>query len=271
MAFTGDSLLICGCGRTDFQQGSAAQLFNSVQAQILSLPDTCLLFPAHDHQGITVTSVLEEKRFNPRLGRHANEADFTGYMKHLGLPHPKLMDSAVPANLRCGEPISGDLPTDMPAWAPLTHTFSGVWEIEPMNLLARLHKVQVVDVREAQEFTDAAGHVPGARLLPSSQLTARIGEIAMSRPVVAVCRSGTRSAQATVLLKKAGFEEVANMAGGMLRWQAESLPVGYGDPLEAEGRPRSYLFDETACLINLPLCVPRKGNCRWAAQDSRLG
>ena len=229
MAFTGDSLLIRGCGRTDFQQGSPAQLFNSVQAQIMSLPDACLLYPAHDYRGVTVTSVLEEKRYNPRLGRDANEADFSGYMNHLGLPHPKLMDIAVPANLRCGQPEGGNLPVDTPAWAPLTFTFGGVWEIEPMNLFAHLQEVQVIDVREAHEFTDAAGHLRGARLLPLSQLIARIGELDISRPVVAVCRSGTRSAQATVLLKKAGFNQVANMAGGMLRWQAESLPVECGD------------------------------------------
>ncbi len=225
MAFTGDSLLIRGCGRTDFQQGSPARLYRSVQSQILSLPAACLLYPAHDYRGITVTSVMEEKRFNPRLGGDVDEADFAGYMNHLGLPHPKLMDIAVPANLRCGQPDGHAPHSDEPAWAPLTLTFSGVWEIEPLNLLERAGRLQIVDVREPHEFTDVLGHIHGARLLPLSQLLDRIGEIDKSRPVVAVCRSGARSAQATVLLGKAGFAEVANLAGGMLRWQAESLPV----------------------------------------------
>jgi glyoxylase-like metal-dependent hydrolase (beta-lactamase superfamily II)/rhodanese-related sulfurtransferase len=225
MAFTGDSLLIRGCGRTDFQQGSPTMLYRSVQGEILSLPEDCLLYPAHDYRGITVTSVAEERRFNPRLGGDVDEADFSGYMNHLGLPHPKLMDIAVPANLRCGQPDDDAPPPDEPTWSPLTYTFSGVWEIEPLNLLERAGKVQIVDVREPREFTDVLGHIHGARLLPLSQLVDRIGEIDKRSPVVAVCRSGARSAQATVLLKKAGFTEVANLAGGMLRWQAESLPV----------------------------------------------
>jgi sulfur dioxygenase len=225
MAFTGDSLLIRGCGRTDFQQGSPTRLYRSVQGQILSLPEACLLYPAHDYRGITVTSVSEEKRFNPRLGGDVDEADFAGYMNHLGLPHPKLMDVAVPANLRCGQPGGEALPPEEPTWAPLTFTFSGVWEIEPLDLLERAARVQIIDVREPREFTDVLGHIRGARLLPLSKLLERIGEIDKGGPVVAVCRSGARSAQATVLLKKAGFAEVANLAGGMLRWQAESLPV----------------------------------------------
>ncbi|WP_394778502.1 MBL fold metallo-hydrolase [Undibacterium sp.] len=225
MAFTGDSLLIRGCGRTDFQQGSPQQLFDSVREQILTLPADCLLYPAHDYRGITVTSVAEERRFNPRLGGDVDVGDFTGHMNNLNLPHPKLMAVAVPANLRCGKP-DGDLPTpDAPAWAPLTLRFSGVWEIEPMALLEHIDKVQIVDVREAPEFIDRLGHLPGARLVPLSQLMERIGELDRERPVVAVCRSGVRSAQASVLLTKAGFSQVANLTGGMLRWKIEALPV----------------------------------------------
>jgi glyoxylase-like metal-dependent hydrolase (beta-lactamase superfamily II)/rhodanese-related sulfurtransferase len=233
MAFTGDSLLIRGCGRTDFQQGSPHLLYQSVQSQILSLPDSCLLYPGHDYRGLTVTSVAEERKFNPRLGGEVNETDFTGYMNNLGLPHPKLMDIAVPANLRCGRP-NADTDTQAAgeqAWAPLTFTFSGIWEIQPAALhesLAggRSNEIQLLDVREPQEFSDALGHIAGARLLPLSQLAAHAGElIAAGRPVVAVCRSGTRSAQATVLLQKSGLSQVANLAGGMLRWRAEKLPV----------------------------------------------
>ena len=105
-AFTGDALLIRGSGRTDFQQGDPRALYRSVRSQILSLPPTCLLYPGHDYRGLTVTSVAEEQRFNPRLGGQAGEGDFVGYMNNLGLPHPKLMDVAVPANLRVGRPES---------------------------------------------------------------------------------------------------------------------------------------------------------------------
>lgn len=233
MAFTGDSLLIRGCGRTDFQQGSPQQLFASVREQILSLPDDCLLYPAHDYRGITVSSVAEERRFNPRLGGDADVGDFAGYMNNLNLPHPKLMDVAVPANLRCGKP-EGDQPTPAtPAWAPLTLRFSGIWEIEPMALLEHLAKVQIVDVREAAEFIDGIGHLADAQLLPLSQLKDRLHELDTARPVVAVCRSGVRSAQASALLAKSGFAQVANLAGGMLRWKSESLPVVHDDQRDA--------------------------------------
>jgi glyoxylase-like metal-dependent hydrolase (beta-lactamase superfamily II)/rhodanese-related sulfurtransferase len=225
MAFTGDSLLIRGCGRTDFQQGSPQQLFASVREQILTLPSDCLLYPAHDYRGITVTTVAEERRFNPRLGGDVDVGDFTGHMTNLNLPHPKLMAVAVPANLRCGQPDAEASPQDTPDWAPLTLRFSGVWEIEPMSLLEHAAGLQIVDVREAPEFIDRLGHLPGARLVPLSQLMERLDELDPERPVVAVCRSGVRSAQASVLLTKAGFGKVANLAGGMLRWKSEGLPV----------------------------------------------
>ena len=226
MAFTGDSLLIRGCGRTDFQGGSPEQLFASVREQILTLPDDCLLYPAHDYRGITVTSVAEERRFNPRLGGDVDLGDFAGYMNNLHLPHPKLMAVAVPANLRCGRPDGeAAIGKETPDWAPLTLRFSGVWEIEPMTLLEHAAALQIVDVREAPEFIDRLGHLPGAMLVPLSQLTTRLGELDPERPVVAVCRSGVRSAQASVLLTKAGFGKVANLAGGMLRWKTEGLPV----------------------------------------------
>ncbi len=231
MAFTGDALLIRGCGRTDFQQGSPEALFRSVREQILTLPEACLLYPAHDYRGLTATSVAEERRFNPRLGGDANLTDFAGHMKHLGLPHPKLIDIAVPANLRCGRPAGDVVPPGDPDWAPVSSTFGGLWEITPAALEERLAAdgaVQVVDVREPAEFVDALGHVPGARLVPLAELSSRLAELDRARPVVAVCRSGTRSAQATLLLQKAGFERVANLAGGMLRWRAEGLPVAAG-------------------------------------------
>ncbi len=233
MAFTGDALLIRGCGRTDFQQGSPIQLYRSVKEQILSLPAACLLYPAHDYRGLTVTSVGEEQRFNPRLGGNVDVADFAGYMNNLGLPHPKQMDIAVPANLRCGRPEGADRLPPEPDWAPLTFTFSGLWEIVPAVLQersagSRAGAIQIIDVREPAEFSDSLGHIEGARLLPLSALLQHAGAIDRERPVVTVCRSGVRSAQAVVLLQKAGFAQVANLAGGMLRWRTEALPVAAG-------------------------------------------
>ncbi|MDH4061922.1 MAG: rhodanese-like domain-containing protein [Aquincola sp.] len=228
MAFTGDALLIRGCGRTDFQQGSAERLYRSVHEQILSLPAHCLLYPGHDYKGLTVTSVEEERHFNPRFGGDSNVGDFVGYMNHLGLPHPKLMDIAVPANLRCGQPEAAVPLPDEPQWAPLVWTFAGLWEILPHSLEEAGRDVQIVDVRETVEFDGPLGHIPGAMLIPMDQLPARLAELDRSRPVVTVCRSGTRSAQAAVLLGKAGVSNVANLAGGMLRWRAAGHAVEGG-------------------------------------------
>lgn len=227
MAFTGDALLIRGCGRTDFQQGSGPTLFRSVREQIFTLPDGCLIYPAHDYCGLTSSSVGEERLFNPRLGGQILEEDFVGYMTHLGLTHPKMMAVAVPANLRCGR-IAEAAAAEEPSWAPLIYTFSGIWEVQPDWLEEHLGEVQVVDVREPAEFNGDLGHVRGARLVPLGSLATRARELSKEQPVVTVCRSGARSAQATVLLRKAGFDKVANLAGGMLRWRAQRFAVEGG-------------------------------------------
>ena len=225
-AFTGDCLLIRGSGRTDFQQGDPHAMFRSVRERIFSLPDTCLLYPAHDYRGLTVTSVGEEKAFNPRLGGDIGEEDFAGYMMSLGLPHPKQIAIAVPANLRCGKPEHETVPAGEPEWAPLTFTFAGIWEIAPNALTELKAPVQVVDVRQPDEYTGPLGHIKGAQLIPLPELAQRVNEIDRARPAVMVCRSGARSAQATVILQRAGFDRVANMTGGMLRWRSEGHPVG---------------------------------------------
>jgi len=226
MAFTGDALLIRGCGRTDFQQGSAHTLYRSVHEQIFALPDSCLIYPGHDYRGLTSSSVGEERKFNPRLGGQILVEDFAGYMNNLALAHPKQIDVAVPANLRCGRPARAARAE--PGWAPLTYTFSGIWELQPDWLEEHVGEVQLVDVREPDEFNGSLGHVPGARLVPLGSLAARAGELSKERPIVTVCRSGARSAQATVLLARAGFDNVANLAGGMLRWRAHGYRVEGG-------------------------------------------
>ena len=94
------------------------------------LPDNCLIYPAHDYAGRTVTTVGEEKQFNPRIGGEAREEDFAGYMNNLGLPHPGKIDIAVPANLKCGKPNEQDRPEKI-SWAPVQVTFAGIPEITP--------------------------------------------------------------------------------------------------------------------------------------------
>uniref|UniRef100_A0A1D1ZJK3 persulfide dioxygenase n=1 Tax=Anthurium amnicola TaxID=1678845 RepID=A0A1D1ZJK3_9ARAE len=100
MAFTGDALLIRGCGRTDFQGGNSAQLYDSVHSQIFTLPKDTLLYPAHDYKGYTVTTVEEETKYNPRLTRDVET--FKNIMENLNLPYPRMIDVAVPANFVCG-------------------------------------------------------------------------------------------------------------------------------------------------------------------------
>ncbi|KAL5020367.1 hypothetical protein ScPMuIL_003259 [Solemya velum] len=100
LVFSGDAVLIRGCGRTDFQQGDAGRLYDSVHNKIFSLPEEFLLFPAHDYTGQTVSTVGEEKKSNPRLKR--NRDDFIKIMGELNLPYPKQIDKALPANLVCG-------------------------------------------------------------------------------------------------------------------------------------------------------------------------
>lgn len=224
MVFTGDALLIRGAGRTDFQHGNAATLYHSVKEQIFSLRDDCTIYPAHDYRGLTSSSVFEEKRFNPRLGGDRSEGDFVGYMQNLGLPHPKQIEQAVPANMKCGH-IDVTPEVQGETWAPLRYTYAGIYEIEPQWVAEHANDVQVVDVRDVDEFTGALGHIEGANLIPLSELTGRSGGLKKDKPIVTVCRSGGRSAQAVVLLRKAGYEHVANLAGGMINWHSQGLPV----------------------------------------------
>lgn len=100
MAFTGDALLIRGCGRTDFQGGSSSQLYQSVHSQIFTLPKETFIYPAHDYKGFSVSTVEEEMKYNPRLTK--DEETFKSIMENLNLAYPKMIDVAVPANMVCG-------------------------------------------------------------------------------------------------------------------------------------------------------------------------
>ena len=228
MAFTGDCLLIRGCGRTDFQECDPGQMYRSVRDKIFSLPDECPLYPAHDYRGLTATSVAEERAFNPRLGDGLSETDFSLTMKNLRLAHPKQIDVAVPANMKCGF-VEGHAPMTDPDWAPLTVTFSGIPEIDPHWVEENASAVQLLDVREPDEFVGPLGHIEGSLLIPLGTLPERIGELSKDRPVVAICRSGARSAQAVNFLRQSGFTRLANLPGGMIRWRQEGLATEGGD------------------------------------------
>lgn len=106
MIFTGDTLLIRGCGRTDFQNGDPSQLYDSLHQKILTLPDETIVYPGHDYKGWLSSTVIEERNHNPRLNLSSKEA-FVSHMNNLNLPDPKFMDVSVPANLKCGKKVEG--------------------------------------------------------------------------------------------------------------------------------------------------------------------
>jgi rhodanese-related sulfurtransferase len=223
MAFTGDALLVRGCGRCDFQQGNAHTLWSSITEQILSLPEACLLYPGHDYTGRTVTSVAEEKAFNARLGGNATERDFVGHMEAMKLPHPHKIAEALPGNMRSGKPREAAPAT--PGWAPLQRSYAGLPELPPNWVAEHRDQLTILDVRSSEEFEGPDGRVAGSLLIPLPELEARAAAIPADRPVVVVCHSGSRSALATQQLIKAGQEQVANLRGGLSRWSDEGYPL----------------------------------------------
>ena len=233
MAFTGDALLIRGTGRCDFQRGSAHALYRSITREIFSLPDACLVFPAHDYSGRTVSSVAEERTHNPRIGGAADERDFVEFMANLNLPRPKQIDVALPANMRSGQPADGKMPR--PAdWGPVRQTYAGLLEIDPEWVAEHLPQVHVLDVRQPEEMHESLGRIANAQHVPLHELKARLAEIPSDKPIVAVCHAGMRSGQATVILRGGGLARCANLRGGMLLWSQLGLPtrqsqVGIGE------------------------------------------
>ncbi|MBT4519577.1 MAG: MBL fold metallo-hydrolase [Halieaceae bacterium] len=222
--FTGDSLLIRGCGRTDFQQGSAQKLYHSIKSKLFALPTDCVVYPGHDYAGLTASSIGEEMKLNPRIGGEANESDFAGYVDNMQLPHPKQMDIAVPANIKSGQPQDNKQP-EQPNWAPVVTTYGGVLEISPQWVAKHLNDVHILDVRTEVETGEESARIKGAQLIPIDQLRDRIEEVPVDKPIMTICRSGKRSVLAFKILRSSGVQKVANINGGLLRWSAEGLTV----------------------------------------------
>jgi glyoxylase-like metal-dependent hydrolase (beta-lactamase superfamily II)/rhodanese-related sulfurtransferase len=225
--FTGDALLVRGAGRTDFQQGDAHRLYRSIREQLFTLPDDCVVYPGHDYEGRTSSTIGEERAYNPRIGGEAREEDFVGYMHNLALPHPKQLAIALPANLRSGRPeddATSPASPVLPAWAPVVKTYAGLWEIAPEWVAQHRSLVHVLDVRNSAELDGELGRLAGAQHIPLDQLRARLPEVPKDKPIVVVCQSGKRSGMASVILSKAGYLQIANVAGGLLRWRDLGLP-----------------------------------------------
>nr|MCH9684671.1 MBL fold metallo-hydrolase [Deltaproteobacteria bacterium] len=201
--FTGDALLIRGCGRTDFQQGDCVALYRSVHDKLFTLPDDTLVFPGHDYRGHTCTTIGEEKTHNPRLGGGRSLEQFAEIMSHLDLAQPAKLDVAVAANLNCGLSDGADRRSPFVA--------GDVVEVDPAWVADNAAGVFVVDVRQPEEFHGELGRVAGGVLAPLGELAQRAQQWERGQPIVTVCRSGRRSLDAARTLVELGFREVASM------------------------------------------------------------
>ncbi len=220
--FTGDTLLIRGTGRTDFQNGSARAQYDSIFNRLLRLPDETLVFPAHDYKGDTVSTIGEERRWNPRL-QVRDAAAYEAMMNGLKLSSPKMMDVAVPANQRQGfaqEEIS------RLGWA--------VDSAQARSLIAHQQTV-LVDLREKAE-RQKDGSIPGALHAPYADLQENVRQGGMlyelaaagKRDLLFYCAFGERSAMAVRAAHDAGLESARHIQGGIDAWKKAGGVVTMG-------------------------------------------
>jgi sulfur dioxygenase len=220
--FTGDTLLIRGTGRTDFQNGDPRAQYDSIFNKLLKLPDETLVYPAHDYKGETVSTIGEEKFFNPRL-RVKSVDEYADLMNNLKLPNPKMMDVAVPANLRVG------LRQDEIA--------SKGWSLSAANAIALCGRADViiVDLREKGE-REKHGVIPGSLHSPYTTLEANVGPggmlhelaAATGRRILFYCAYGERSAMAVRAAQNAGIASACHIEGGIAAWKQADGPLARG-------------------------------------------
>ena len=217
--FTGDTLLIRGTGRTDFQNGSARSQYDSIFNRLLKLPDETMVFPAHDYKGDTVSTIGEEKRYNPRLQVKSID-EYVELMNNLNLPNPKLMDVVVPANMHVG------LHQDELEKQGLALTAR-----DAIESLGR-PEVLLVDLRENGERVRhgmllGALHAPYPSVSESLAPGGMLREVAAAtgRRIVFFCAFGERSAMAVAAAKDAGLADTAHIAGGIDAWKKAGGPV----------------------------------------------
>lgn len=217
--FTGDTLLIRGTGRTDFQNGDPRRQYESIFGRLLKLPDEMLIYPAHDYKGETVSTIGEEKAFNPRLQVKSME-DYVEIMNNLKLANPKMMDVAVPANMKVGfhqEEIARR------GWA--------VTAEQALGLVGK-PDVALVDLRERSE-RERHGIIPGALHVPYTTLQENIAAGGMlhelarstSRRLLFYCAFGERSAMAVQAAQDAGIASARHIHGGIDAWRKASGPL----------------------------------------------
>jgi sulfur dioxygenase len=209
--FTGDTLLIRGTGRTDFQNGDARAQYDSIFNRLLKLPDDTLVYPAHDYKGETVSTIAEECAFNPRLQVKTVD-EYVELMSKLNLPDPKMMDTAVPANVRVG------LAQDEIA--------KRGWAMQASELDSQLNRadVAIIDLREDRERTKY-GEVPGSvhvaytGLADALEPGGVLRELGATKSLVFYCAFGERSAMAVQLAQQAGLRSARHLQGGFSAWR----------------------------------------------------
>jgi glyoxylase-like metal-dependent hydrolase (beta-lactamase superfamily II)/rhodanese-related sulfurtransferase len=211
--FTGDTLLIRGTGRTDFQNGSARAQYDSIFGRLLKLPDETMVFPAHDYKGDTVSTIGEERRFNPRL-QVGSVDEYVELMGSLNLPNPRMMDVAVPANMHVG------LPQD-----DLERQGQALSARDAITSLGR-PDILLVDLRESSErakhgMLPGALHAPYPGVAESLRPGGMLHEVAAAtgRRIVFFCAFGERSAMAVAAAGAAGVHNTAHIAGGIDAWK----------------------------------------------------
>lgn len=217
--FTGDTLLIRGTGRTDFQNGDPRQQYESIFGRLLKLPNETLIYPAHDYKGETVSTIGEEKAFNPRLQVKSMD-EYVEIMNNLKLANPKMMDVAVPANMKVGlhqEEIA-----------------RRGWAVSAEQAFALVGKpdIALIDLREQSE-RERHGVIPGAIHLPYTRLQENIAAGGMlhelarstSKQLLFYCAFGERSAMAVQAAQDAGIADARHIHGGIDAWTKASGPL----------------------------------------------
>lgn len=212
--FTGDALLIRGCGRTDFQQGNPSSLYTSITSKLFSLPDETIVYPAHDYNGRMSSTIGEEKRWNPRIGHGASREAFVAIMNNLNLDLPKRINEAVPANLGVG--IHFD-PRRYVHEEFSMDDLHKVWRALPASTL-------IVDSRTPAEYE--IGHVPGSRNIPFGTEVQHADELKKFEKVYLYCRSGRRAQTAFTNLTIMGLNNLVCVGhSGMPNWVLAGYPV----------------------------------------------
>jgi glyoxylase-like metal-dependent hydrolase (beta-lactamase superfamily II)/rhodanese-related sulfurtransferase len=217
--FTGDTLLIRGTGRTDFQNGDPRAQYDSLFNKLLKLPDDTLVYPAHDYKGDTVTTIEEEKAYNPRLQVKSVD-EYVAIMNNLNLANPKMMDVAVPANMKVGADQGVKL--------------QARWALTAEQVLAgcRGPDCVLVDLREDSE-REKHGYIANSIQAPYTRLDRFIkpGGLlremanATGKRLIYYCAYGERSALAVQTSQGMGLENVCHLVGGIDAWKKAGGPL----------------------------------------------